>query len=69
MHSPPPQDEEQRVTCIVQTMTASVDIGDVTLTYRGASGGVLALQGHDASMSAAASSPPWSARRAAASRR
>src|SRR5262245_5667127 len=26
-------------------MTASVDIGNVTLTYRGASGGVLALQG------------------------
>src|ERR1700752_4848487 len=26
-------------------MTASVDIGDVTLTYRGVSGGVLALQG------------------------
>ena len=26
-------------------MTASVDIGDVTLTYKGASGGVLALQG------------------------
>jgi NitT/TauT family transport system ATP-binding protein len=26
-------------------MTASVDIGDVTLTYRGGSGGVLALQG------------------------
>ena len=26
-------------------MTTSVDIGNVTLTYRGASGGVLALQG------------------------
>ncbi len=26
-------------------MTASVDIGNVTLTYRGVSGGVLALQG------------------------
>ena len=26
-------------------MTTSVDIGDVTLTYKGVSGGVLALQG------------------------
>ena len=50
-------------------MSASVDIDDVTLTYKGASGGVLALQGHDAQRRGAASSPPWSGRPAAASRR
>ena len=32
-------------------MTASVDIDDVTLTYAGASGGVLGAEGHDRSTS------------------
>ena len=49
-------------------MSASVDIGDVTLTYRGVSGGVLALKGTIAERARAASSPPWSARPVAASR-
>ena len=35
----------QRSNCSNTSMTTSVDIGNVTLTYRGVSGGVLALQG------------------------
>ena len=39
---------DDRGACRAPPMTASVDIGNVTLTYRGASGGVLALARHDA---------------------
>src|SRR5688572_14241635 len=43
--SPGPSPGSARTRDSVDRMTASVDIGNVTLTYKSAAGGVLALQG------------------------